>query len=345
MKTLARIAFIAISIIATVVFVPWNLLGAYLSPLPSTVQEQLEDATTHGLDGIMVYVDRASREPEIFTAGLKNRAQEIPADPEALFKIASITKLFVAATIAKLAAQGVMDLDQTLDQFQPEIAERIPYADRVTLRMLIQHRSGIPNYNEVSGYDWFDMSEGKPDELTLVYDLPPDFEPGTDEGYSNTNYLLIGRILQSETGQSWADLVRREVLVPLHLERTVFSIHELDLEALASGYIKDYDDDLKTLDYAGPAGGMIAPIDEVGVFLRALNGDAWLTREEQAIYRGLYAYGHTGLLPGYSSMAHYHPDIDAVVIQFVNTSGGDSWGVHQANYNRVVKILHRQQQR
>jgi CubicO group peptidase (beta-lactamase class C family) len=339
LKTLARIALIAISLAATIYFVPWNLLGVYLSPLPDTVQEQVEDATRHGLDGILVYVERGGQEPVIHTAGWKDRAKEIPADPAALFKIASITKLYVAATVTRLADRGVLDLDQTLDTYLPDIAARIPYAERVTLRMLVQHRSGIPNYNDVGDYDWFDMSGDKPDEITRVYDLPPDFEPGSGEGYSNTNYLLIGRIMEAATGKRWEALVREEILRPLELERTVFSIREVELEDLASGYMKGWDGDLKELDYPGPAGAMIAPIDEVGVFLRALNNGSLLSETEQVTYSDLYRYGHTGLLPGYSSIARYHPDIDAVVIQFVNTSGGDSWSVHEASYNRVVKIL------
>jgi hypothetical protein len=63
---------------------------------------------------------------------------------------------------------------------------------------------------------------------------------------------------------------------------------------------------------------------------------------EQEIYSSIYAYEHTGLLPGYSSIAKYHKDIDAVVIQFVNTSGGYSWNLSEIVYNRIVKILKRQ---
>jgi hypothetical protein len=81
----------------------------------------------------------------------------------------------------------------------------------------------------------------------------------------------------------------------------------------------------------------------VGIFLRALNDGSLLNDKEQAIYSSIYVYEHTGLLPGYSSIAKYHKDIDAVVVQFVNTSGGYSWSVSEKVYKSIVKILKRRQ--
>jgi hypothetical protein len=77
-------------------------------------------------------------------------------------------------------------------------------------------------------------------------------------------------------------------------------------------------------------------------FLRALNDGSLLTADEQTIYSSIYEYEHTGLLPGYSSIAHYYKDMDTVVIQFVNTSGGNSWMITEIIYNRIIKILRKQ---
>jgi hypothetical protein len=95
------------------------------------------------------------------------------------------------------------------------------------------------------------------------------------------------------------------------------------------------------LDFVSPGGSMVATAQDVGIFLRALNDGSLLTNEEQAIYSSIYEYGHTGLLPGYQSIARYHKDIDAVVIQFVNTSGGDMWTISEIVYNRIIKILNK----
>ena len=85
---------------------------------------------------------------------------------------------------------------------------------------------------------------------------------------------------------------------------------------------------------------MVATAQDVGIFLRALNDGSLLNSNEQTIYSSIYVYEHTGLLGGYSSIARYHKDIDTVVIQFVNTSGGDSWMISEISYSRILKILH-----
>jgi D-alanyl-D-alanine carboxypeptidase len=91
-KQILRIVFIIASI-TSLAFVPWILVKAWILPLPDTVQEQVNEAIGHGLDGVIVYVDQSGKPPELFAAGWHNRENEIPADPKALFKIGSISKL------------------------------------------------------------------------------------------------------------------------------------------------------------------------------------------------------------------------------------------------------------
>ncbi len=106
--------------------------------------------------------------------------------------------------------------------------------------------------------------------------------------------------------------------------------------------MKEYNGDMTALNYINPGGSMVATAEDVGIFLRALNDGSLLNHEEQAIYSSVYVYEHTGLLPGYESIARYLKDIDTVVILFVNTSGGDSWTKMEIAYNRMVQILRRQ---
>ena len=86
---------------------------------------------------------------------------------------------------------------------------------------------------------------------------------------------------------------------------------------------------------------MIATAEDVGIFLRALNNGSLFEKGEQEIYSSIYAYEHTGLVPGYQSIARYHKDIDAVVIQFINTTDfeGYTWNLSFIVYNRILKIL------
>ncbi len=86
---------------------------------------------------------------------------------------------------------------------------------------------------------------------------------------------------------------------------------------------------------------MVATAQDVGIFLRALNDGSLFTDEEQAVYSSTYEYGHTGWVLGYQSIARYHENIDAVVIQFVNTTSGNGESEMVANviYDRIVRIL------
>lgn len=341
-----RKIFVAVSIVLTLGslwFVPWNQIFVYFTPLPDTVQEQVDDVTDHGLDGIIVYVDKKGQAPEFYASGWKNRADKIPADPQSLFKIASITKLYVAAVVAKLADKKELSLERTLAEYLPSLKGRIEYADQITLAMLVQHRSGIPNYSDVPNYPWSDPSAKEGDVLEIVSGQPADFKPGTRYHYSNTNFFLIGEILKETLGHDYQHFIKQEILHPLDLKHTFTSMDEINMDELMSGYTIEYDGDLKEINYTGPMGSMVATAQDVGIFLRALNDGTLFSESEQTTYSSIYIYGHTGLLPGYSSIARYHQDIDTVAIQFVNTSGARMWGIMEVNYKRIVQILRKQE--
>lgn len=348
-----RIIMPIVGIICIVIFPPWDGIWASIAPLPDTVQEQVDDAIGYGLDGIIVYVDEADQPPAFYSAGWKNKVTQMPADPQALFKIGSISKLYIATAVAKLVNNGSLSLDETLADYLPELAGRIEYADQITLRMMVQHRSGIPNFTDQDEFDWFTPQTDIDRALELVLDKPADFEPDARTSYSNTNYLLIGRILDKVLGYSHHQYIDEEILAPLGLTNTYSLLSQVEDKDVVSGFWYGYDDDLMELDFVIPGGSMVATAQDVGIFLRALNDGSLLNNDEQAIYSSIYEYGHTGWLPGYQSIARYHEDIDTVIVQFVNTTGGtplvplfDTQGgtkvmVSDAVYNRIVKILHR----
>ncbi|HRW91170.1 MAG TPA: serine hydrolase domain-containing protein, partial [Flavobacteriales bacterium] len=133
-------------------FVPWVLVWAWLRPLPATLQEQADQAVDLGFSGVVVRVDQRNGPPAITTAGWHDRERGIPARGDAYFKIASISKLYTAVVITKLVAEGRLSLNGTLAEYLPELAGRIEHAGDITLRMLVQHRSGIPNYTDTPDY-------------------------------------------------------------------------------------------------------------------------------------------------------------------------------------------------
>jgi D-alanyl-D-alanine carboxypeptidase len=177
--------------IVSLFFVPWLLVRAWIMPLPDSIQGVLDEGIDYGLEGIIVYVDQNGKKPEFYASGWSDRDAKISADPHSLFKIASINKLYDAVSIAKLVGRGELSLDGTISIYFPELKDQIQYADEITLRMLVQHRSGIPNYTDTPGF-WTRPSTNFEEALELIKDVPPLFQPGTDYAYCNTNYLLLG---------------------------------------------------------------------------------------------------------------------------------------------------------
>lgn len=333
-KRILRIV-LPVGTIISLFFVPWVLIGAWILPLPETVQEQVNKAIDHGFDGIIVYVDQPGKPPAFYAAGWHDRKNKIPANPKALFKIASISKLYVAVAITKLVNDNRLSLDNTLADYFPELVGRIENAEKITLRMMVQHQSGIPNYTNTHNY-WVAPKENNKEKLELVLDLPASFEPGEDYEYSNTNYLLLREIMDKVLGYDHFRFIQEEILTPLNLSNTFGSLSEVNIDNVMSGYHVGYDLDIKT-----DRQGMLATAEDVGIFLRALNDGSLFEEGEQEIYSSIYVYDHTGLIPGYQSIARYHKDMDTVVIQFTGPTyfEGYNWNLSEIVYGRIIKIL------
>lgn len=329
--------FIAIAVLAAL-FLPGCVLVA-LRPLPDTVEAEVESAVDHGFDAIIVYVDQPSG-TRLYAAGTKSRADQLALEPDALFKIASISKLYVAAAAVMIAGDELLSLDDTLADLMPELDGRIENTDEITLRLLLQHRSGIRDFIDQEGYRWVDPPQSTADTLALVLDLPAEFKPDARRKYSNTNYLLIGEILDRTLGFSHHQYVHSEILEPLGLDHTYNLMSEVDLDDLASGYDTGSEEfDWKVVNYISTSGSMIATAEDTGRFLRALRDGSLFDADEQEAFASVQEYEHTGLLPGYQSIARF--DNDTVVVQFTNVSGGDRWSRSEVIYRRITRILHR----
>ncbi len=329
-------ALLLVGTIVSLFFVPWILVKAWILPLPDTVQEQVDEAIGNGFDGMIVYVDQAGKPPEHYTGGWKDRENKIPADPKSLFKIASISKLYSAVAATKLVKEKRLSFDKTLAAYLPELKGRIENAEEITLRMMIQHRSGIPNFTDNPDY-WENEQENGQNALDFALDLPASFIPNEGYEYSNTNYLLLRRIMDDVLGYSHHQYMKEKILIPLELKNTFFSITEVNLDDVMSGYYVGYEEDFKAREY-----GMLATAEDVGIFLRALNDGSVFEEGEKEIYP--YEYNHGGLVVGYQSLAEYHKDIDAVVVQFINTTdfNGYEWNLSEITINRIVKIIKKQ---
>ena len=240
----------------------------------------------------------------------------------------NVISLYLSGTIINSDS-----FDKAIKHYLPELKGRIENAEEITIKMMIQNRSGIPNYTDNPEY-WLDEQGNSKNALDFALDLPASFKPDRGYEYSNTNYLLLRKIMDKVLGYNHNEYIKEKILKPLNLENTFFSINEVDLEDVMSGYYVGYDEDFKAREY-----GMLASAEDVGIFLRALNDGSVFDNGEQEIYP--YEYNHGGLVVGYQSLAEYHKDIDAVVVQFINTTDfeGYEWNLSEITINRIVNII------
>ena len=305
------------------------------SNLPNTIPEALAQAVNQGIDGIFVYVDNPSGQGQDYVAGIENRTTRQAARTESLFKIASISKLYIAVAATKLITQNSIQLNDTLGQWLPQYTNRIENAHNITIRQMLEHRSGIPDFDSQSGFSWENPHTDIDQTLEFALDLPADFAPNQRYEYSNTNYLLLGKILDTALGYSHRDYIKVHIIDQLHLSNTYSLYREIDPQRLVRGYWNNID--RAQQDYVIPGGSMISTVEDTATFLRALNTGTLLSSQEKAHY--VYFLNHSGWLPGYQSIATYHANIDRVVIQFINTTGGNSESIASNTYDHIIRIL------
>lgn len=325
-------SLLVIGLILTVVLPPWRVTWAQLNPFPKTIQDEADAAITYGFDGILVLTQDKDGDTELYASGWHDRDAEIDAYPEAYFKIGSINKLYNSVAATKLVAAGELDFDGTISQYFPEYADRIENSDEITLTMLIQHNSGIPDFSRLPGY-WENPPDSELETLEMALDLPAEYEPGEGFNYSNTNYLLLTMLMDKKLGYSHLEFVQSEILDPLGLDDTYFSVNDLeDTDRLMSGYYVGVEEDLK-MDYDS----MVSTLEDTATLLRALNDGTIFNGDEPKLYP--YEYDHNGLIPGFQSFSTFDQESERIVVTFINTSDFSdyqNYGSANAVHNRIV---------
>jgi D-alanyl-D-alanine carboxypeptidase len=202
-------------------------------------------------------------------------------------RIGSTTKTFVATVLLQLVGEGRLSLDDTVDQWLPGVVRGHGNdGRRVTLRQLLQHTSGLPDYIgdvvpdlSAAGYRknrWTTYTSEQRAAFAMQH--PPSFMPGTDWEYSNTNYVLIGMVIKATTGQSWEHEVRARILRPLRLTHTFApgnwpflpGPHARDYQQFEPGGAMT-DTTIAYLPFDGDAdGAMISTTADTNKFFRAL---------------------------------------------------------------------------
>jgi D-alanyl-D-alanine carboxypeptidase len=269
------------------------------------------------------------------SSGYQNLDAQVKNTQQTQFLIGSITKSYTAAMIMQLVDEGKLRLNDKLSGFFPEI----PNADRITLEILLRHRSGLFNYTDHP--DFVKEVSGPVSKLALLLrfqNLKIVFEPDTKYEYSNTNYMLLGFIIEKVTGRGYADELSERILNKIGLRSTQLGRPD-NKTNLAKSYTYMSDKWMVTqpewnIDWARAAGGISSTAADVALFYEALfNGKlvsavslAKMTEMKEGYGLGLIAmpfgnrrfYGHTGGIESFSSIAGYNPDDKTMFVRLIN---------------------------
>ena len=214
--------------------------------------------------------------------GLANVEEQTPMQVTDALEIGSITKSFAAAVGLQLQEEGVLSLDDPLAQWLPEMAAQVPNGEQMTLLQLVSHSSGIWDYGdpilEAGATDSsLRQKTFSPDEI-MAYVLEngnPEFDPGEDQAYSNTNYILLGMALEAATGQSMAELYQSRIFTLLGMANTLLPEGVPEEGQIAQGYFLAESGDLENatnwnVSQAWTAGAIVSTAEDMALFTEAL---------------------------------------------------------------------------
>ncbi|WP_339742882.1 serine hydrolase domain-containing protein [uncultured Maricaulis sp.] len=242
--------------------------------LDSRIEARIDETLAEGVAGAIVLVE-VGGERHVFSRGLANRATGEPMADDDRLRMASVGKLYTAAVIHRLVLDGQVDLDRTAaDYVEPARIEGVANANLATIRQLLNHTSGVPDYYD----DAWDaqvstVARNTPDTtLGHIQGRAADFAPGADYAYSNSNYQLLGLVAEAVTGQTLGALMDSIIFTPLHLQATGYNVSG-DPHDRIHGYGRGDDANFDTFalqDNNGADGGVLASADDTATFLDAV---------------------------------------------------------------------------
>jgi CubicO group peptidase (beta-lactamase class C family) len=270
--------------------------------------------------------------------GYRDLAHRIPADRATVYNLASNSKQFTATAVMLLVQEGKLRLDDTVSRYLPEFR----YGARITIRNLLNHTSGIPDYADLDNLPHRATAKQFVD---LVRDAPLDFTPGTTFEYSNTNYVMLGMIVEQVSGVSYSEFLSRHVFEPLHMTSASTRVIPASQPDGAFGYTYDRKIVLapQTRDDLGYGDGTVnASVLDLVQWDAALDGGrvvdaaAWRAMTHAPLHTGYgpregYGFGldlstlyghrevsHEGFNVGFASVNATFPDDHIVIIALSN---------------------------
>ena len=333
------------------------------APLREKLQTKLAELHRNGkFPGATLGVALADGRSMGLAVGVSDREAKTPMQPTDLMLQGSVGKTYAAALALQLVAEGKIGLDDRIEKYlgKEKWFARLPNAKEITVRMLMNHTSGLVRYEfkEEFAKDLTAQVEKvwKPEELvSYIFDTKAPFEAGKGWDYSDTNYIVLGMIIERVTGKPYYDLVRKRVLGPLKLRKTVPSDGRV-IPGLAQGYA-GADNPFGGTDamirdgkfvinpqFEWTGGGMASTTEDLALWAKALyEGRAFPAKLMPQALEGVpapmlgketkyglgviirqtplgTAYGHSGFFPGYLTEMVYFPDHKIALALQINSS-------------------------
>ena len=348
--------------------------GVAKPPENARLQSLLDAAVEHGLPGVSLRV----KGPGIDFQGAAGVADLITGEPlttNHVMYTASLGKTFTAVVALQLCDEGRLVLEAPITRWLPgDVTKRIPSSGQITLRHLLSHTSGLIDYLNDDKH-WRSDFVRDPhrqwthsDVVPYLYHKPLLFEPGTDYDYSNSNYILVGLIIEQLSGQPVHTLIRKRVLEPLGLQHTFNGNETVSSENRAHGYINRRGRIIDTYPWYSHSGladsGIHSTPGELALFIKALfNTEVILSktmrmemtkvsksgRPPSDYGMGIYVqrnpwgaghrwYTHDGIDPGYQADMMYLPDLDLAIVISANASQGRADFIYEKLITAVVQF-------
>jgi D-alanyl-D-alanine carboxypeptidase len=323
-------------------------------PKKAVFQNLMNSYVKKGLPGInFLYSDADGL--WVGSAGLADIAKNVAMTPCHVSKVASITKTFEAVLTMKLVEEGTLVLDKKISEYLPaDMISKIENADKVTLRNLLNHSTGI--YDVIDDNSFYLDVVNNPtkrrrgeDILQFVYNKTAAFPfDGSKVGYSNTNTLLVSMIIDRVTGKHHEQLVREKIFTPLGLKNTYFVPEDALPNTTAQGYFDLYNNgtivNMSNYNTSNGYGGIYSNVEDLKIYSDALlknktlvSPNSWIEMTKWTnddgdgsrfglgliknwLERGedKAPIGHTGRDLGYTADMFYFPKRDATMIFFIN---------------------------
>ncbi len=334
-------------------------------------QSLLDAAVADGLPGVSLRIAGAGID-FLGAAGVADLVSGEPLTPAHTLYTASLGKTFTATVALQLCEEGLLDLDSPIERWlAQDLADRIPLSETITLRHLLSHTAGLVDYLN-DRKPWRSAFVRDPrrrwshaDVVRYIVHEPLLFEPGSDFHYSNSNYILVGLIIERVTGRPLGELVRERITGPLKLKHTFNGA--AGRQGRAHGYVRRHGRLIDTYPWYSHYGladsGMNStPADLARFIVSLFNSDLLLSEAavEQLLHPsklghppsdyglGIYVqrnpwglgrtwYAHDGIDPGYQADMMYLPELDLAIAIAANASMGEAGFIYERLIHAVVR--------